>query len=180
MRKAFPPDVPGYGLALDDYTFLRYLRARSFDLTKATAMLTATLKWRNEFGLVNMMSEWTTTIQLENSTGKMFARGFSKDGHALLYMKPRFENTLSHDGNMVRPLYSSYPPLPLNLSFPFQCAALFGFLPVIPGKFGTSPLSHFNLPISIPPDYLPSSLFLAIPPHHSGSIWCIPWSHAHA
>ena len=100
MRTAFPAE-DCCGLQFDDSTFLRYLRARTFDFAKSSAMLNATIKWREEAGLGDMHKGWTSIIEKENSTGKMYARGFSKEGHALLYMKPRYENTNDHDGNVV-------------------------------------------------------------------------------
>ena len=100
MRTAFPAS-DCCGLALNDATFMRYLKARTFDFQKSSAMLSATIKWRNEFGLCQMHSDWTDIIQKENITGKMYARGFTREGHPILYMKPRFENTRDHDGNMV-------------------------------------------------------------------------------
>lgn len=51
LRKAFPSDSESYGLLLDDACLVRYLRARDRNVEKATAMLTATLEWRQEFGL---------------------------------------------------------------------------------------------------------------------------------
>lgn len=106
MRTAFPAK-DCCGLALNDATFLRYLRARTFDFSKSSAMLTSTIKWRNEFGICDMQRGWTDIIQKENVTGKLYARGFSKEGHPLLYMRPGLENTRDHDGNMVGGFYDS-------------------------------------------------------------------------
>ena len=101
MRKSFP-ESDSNGFPLTDTTFLRYLRARSFDVTKSTAMLTATLKWRKDFGVCEMHSKcWEDILAKENSTGKMYVRGLSREGHPVLYMKPKLENTNDHDGNMV-------------------------------------------------------------------------------
>lgn len=61
----------GNGLALDDSTFLRYLRARKFDVERAKAMLHETLKWRRNFDLENLSTTWQSTISKENSTGKV-------------------------------------------------------------------------------------------------------------
>mmetsp|Transcript_13586 Transcript_13586/g.13163 ORF Transcript_13586/g.13163 Transcript_13586/m.13163 type:complete len:260 (-) Transcript_13586:91-870(-) len=94
------------GLPLNDATFLRYLHARSFDFTKSSAMLQATLKWRSDFGLKDMLSgNWTDIIQKENTTGKIYIRGFSKAGQPLMYMTPRNENTNDHDGNLKHLVY---------------------------------------------------------------------------
>lgn len=83
MRQKFT-EGDSCGLPLNDSTFLRYLRARSFDFNKSSTMLNATIKWRKEFGLSDMKAGWTDVIKEENGSGKMYVRGFSKEGHALL------------------------------------------------------------------------------------------------
>lgn len=107
MRLAFP-DPDSSGLPLNDATFLRYLRARSFDFTKASAMLTSTIQWRRDFGLEEMSKKgWNDILAKENCTGKMYARGLSLEGHPLLYMRPKLENTNDHDGNIVSIVFFS-------------------------------------------------------------------------
>lgn len=106
MKELFQ-NSDGHGMAMNDSTFLRYLRARNFNLDKAKAMLENTLKWREEFGLKKLHAgEWKETIELENATGKTYVRGFDKHGHVLMYMKPGLENTNNHDGNMKHLVYS--------------------------------------------------------------------------
>jgi CRAL/TRIO, N-terminal domain len=105
MRRSFP-ETDSNGFLLNDATFLRYLRARSFDATKSSAMLAATVKWRKDFGIADMHSKsWEEILAKENSTGKMYVRGLSREGHPILYMKPKLENTNEHDGNMVTDSY---------------------------------------------------------------------------
>ena len=91
---------------INDEMLLRYLRARNFDVAQAIDMLNDTLKWRLDFGLQDMLSGWMDTIRKENETGKLYARGFDKDGSCLLYMKPRFENTHHHEGNLRHLVYT--------------------------------------------------------------------------
>ena len=62
------------GLKLNDATFLRYLRARNGDNEKALSLLNGTIKWRKEFGLDKLTTEWTDIIKKENATGKTYAR----------------------------------------------------------------------------------------------------------
>lgn len=94
------------GLKLNDATFLRYLRARNGDNEKALHMLNNTIKWRQEFGLEHIHDDnWKTIVKKENETGKCYCRGFDKEGHVLLYMKPRYENTNDHDGNLKHLVY---------------------------------------------------------------------------
>jgi hypothetical protein len=98
LDRAFP---------LDDSCFLRYLRARNFDVTKAQVMLTNTLAWRKEFGVANIHSKANiATISKENSTGKTYVRGFDSQGHAIMYMRPKYENTYDHDGNCLHLVYN--------------------------------------------------------------------------
>jgi hypothetical protein len=63
-------------------------------------MLRATLSWRDSFGLDELNKGWRPILERENCTGKMYSRGFDKDGHAIIYMKPSLENTNEFDGNM--------------------------------------------------------------------------------
>lgn len=104
MRAEFGKEH-GFGMPMNDATFLRYLRARNFDVDKAKTMLHETLHWRRDFGVENM-GEWKDVIAIENSPGKMYVRGYDKEGHALIYMKPRLENTNDHDGNIKHLVYT--------------------------------------------------------------------------
>lgn len=107
MRNAFKnEDKDVFGMSVDDSTYLRYLRARNFDFEKASAMLRATIEWRHSFGLSEMLEGWADVIKLENSTGKMYLRGYDHNGHVLVYMRPRFENTNDHNGNMKHLVYT--------------------------------------------------------------------------
>ena len=97
----------GYGMDLDDSTFLRYLRARNFNFDKAKKMLEDTLTWRDTFGLADLYKGgWSDVIAKENETGKLYVRGYTREGHALVYMKPRYENTSNHDGNLKHLVYN--------------------------------------------------------------------------
>jgi hypothetical protein len=79
---------------------------RNYNVAKATKMLEDTIKWRREFGIDNIHTEYKDTIALENSTGKMYVRGFDKEGVPLIYMKPVKENTKDHTGNIKHLVYS--------------------------------------------------------------------------
>lgn len=63
-------------------------------------MLHATLEFRKSFDLSGIQTTWKETIEFENASGKTYVRGFDKEGHVILYMKPRNENSKSHDGNL--------------------------------------------------------------------------------
>lgn len=105
MRSAFA-GVEGEGLPLVDNTFLRYLRARTYDVGRATEMLHATIKWRRDFDIKSLHDGWEKVIEEENKTGKGYCRGFSRTGNVLLYLRPRNENTYQHDGNLKHLVYN--------------------------------------------------------------------------
>ena len=66
-------------------------------------MLTNTLTWRS---VNHPAPEWRDVLRAENSTGKMYVRGFDRHGHALVYMTPRNENTNDHEGNLKHLIYT--------------------------------------------------------------------------
>jgi hypothetical protein len=94
------------GMHMDDSTFIRYLRARNWNTDKATAMLNKTIAWRHDFGLQAIHTTWKETIDYENATGKMYCRGFDNQGHAIMYMKPAYENSKNQDGNLKHLVYN--------------------------------------------------------------------------
>uniref|UniRef100_A0A7S3M0V5 CRAL-TRIO domain-containing protein n=1 Tax=Spumella elongata TaxID=89044 RepID=A0A7S3M0V5_9STRA len=105
MRTAFDGE-DGFGMPMNDLTYGRYLRARNFNVVKATKMLRETLVWRKEFDFPKLYAEDKPIIANENSTGKMYVRGYDKEGSALIYMKPVHENTKDHVGNIKHLVYT--------------------------------------------------------------------------
>ncbi|CAM9478645.1 unnamed protein product [Laminaria digitata] len=101
----FPVGTESFGMPLDDACLARYLRARSGDVAKAAAMLSATLEWRREFGLPQVLKDEVNVIAKENSTGKVYVSGFDRQGRPVLVMRPREENTQDHDGNIKHIVY---------------------------------------------------------------------------
>lgn len=69
-------------------------------------MLQNTLDWRQKMGLQNFIEEWKETMQLENATGKTYIRGYDKSGHPIFIMRPKFENTNNHEGNIRNLVYT--------------------------------------------------------------------------
>lgn len=55
--------------------------------------------------LDQVLSNDMDIIRKENSTGKMYASGFDKQGRPILVMRPRNENTLDMDGNIKHLVY---------------------------------------------------------------------------
>lgn len=83
----------------------RYLRARNNDFEQATTMLDNTLLWREEFGL-DSIHTWKEIMLKENVTGKAYVRGRDKQNRPIVWMKPKFENTYEHDGNIKHLVYN--------------------------------------------------------------------------
>jgi len=109
MREAFlnkfdPDDI---NFPFDDACLLRYLVARNMNLKKASIMLQNTLIWRAEFGVKHIhKKERMASIALENSTGKIYLRGFDRNNNVIMYMRPVYENTSDHDGNCLHVIYN--------------------------------------------------------------------------
>jgi hypothetical protein len=117
----------------DDFMTLRHLRAEKGNVGKAIAAVQRTLKWRKEFlvdelktclldaSTISTTTTTTTTtsssskdgddddlasiLRQENESGKLYVRGYDKDGRALLYMRPGKENTNQHVNNMRHLVY---------------------------------------------------------------------------
>ena len=93
------------GLPLNQSTYLRYLRARNFNVAKSKQLLDGTIEWRKSFGLSNLHESWSPIVADENNTGKVFVRGYDKLGHPILYMRPKLENSRNHDNNLKHLVY---------------------------------------------------------------------------
>eukprot|EP01038_Epipyxis_sp_PR26KG_P006802 gene6802-9317_t len=98
--------LDGVGLLLNDNTLLRYLRARNFDVAKASDLLHKTITWRKQFELDQVQNGWKDILVKESATGKIYCRGFDKEGHILMYMRPRLENSRDHTGNIKNLVYN--------------------------------------------------------------------------
>jgi hypothetical protein len=44
--------------------------------------------------------DYAAILREENETGKIYVRGYDKDGRAMMYMRPGRENTMDEDNNM--------------------------------------------------------------------------------
>jgi len=91
---------------LTDECLLRYLRARDYKLDRSFAMIKETLKWRKEYGVVELMMGDLTSIKKESESGKMYVNGFDKKGRPILYMKPRYQNTKGADDQIRHLVYT--------------------------------------------------------------------------
>lgn len=85
-------------LFCNDWTYVRYLRARSWDLQKAHKMLAATLQWRLEYQPHAI--SWAD-VEAEARTGKTFVSPYpDKEGRPVVIMRPRNENTKGEEGQV--------------------------------------------------------------------------------
>mmetsp|Transcript_20721 Transcript_20721/g.57583 ORF Transcript_20721/g.57583 Transcript_20721/m.57583 type:complete len:252 (-) Transcript_20721:166-921(-) len=79
------------------------------DIEKAVDGLRATLKWRIEFGVDAIArcfdeggdKEIAAIVRKESETCKMYARGYDKDGRAIVYMRGASENSRDETGNLI-------------------------------------------------------------------------------
>jgi len=87
---------------------VRHLRAEKGRIPNAIEKIKAALNWRKEFDtdeLVKAFQEdgqekYRKLMERENTTGKIYVRGYDKDGRALVYMRPARENTNQEEDNM--------------------------------------------------------------------------------
>ncbi|XP_068637731.1 uncharacterized protein [Aristolochia californica] len=93
----------------------RYLRARNWNVKKATKMLKDTLKWRYEYKPEEI--RWDE-VALEAATGKIYRSNYiDKHGRSVLVMRPSCQNTKSTKGQIRYLVYcmeNAILNLPLN------------------------------------------------------------------
>ena len=84
------------------------------DVAKAITKIKNTLRWRKEFQVDKIVSaleddakgtpksgeDFAAILRNENETGKIYVRGYDKDGRAMMYMRPGNENTMDETNNM--------------------------------------------------------------------------------
>lgn len=84
----------------------RYLRGEKGDVQSAIKKLRDTLEWRKDFEVDNIVAgDFDELMRVENATGKMYTRGYDKEGSAVMYMKPGLENTKSEIDQMRHLVY---------------------------------------------------------------------------
>uniref|UniRef100_A0A7S0VLS0 CRAL-TRIO domain-containing protein n=1 Tax=Polytomella parva TaxID=51329 RepID=A0A7S0VLS0_9CHLO len=83
----------------NEHTYVRYMRARNWDLKKATAMLKTTLEWRLEYKPHLIKFE---EVKIQATTGKLYIYPHADQfGRPIVLMRPRLENTKPSD-NQIR------------------------------------------------------------------------------
>ncbi|KAG9451590.1 hypothetical protein H6P81_011555 [Aristolochia fimbriata] len=81
-----------------DASIARYLRARNWNVRKATKMLKDTLKWRYEYKPEEI--RWDE-VAVEAATGKIYRSNYiDKHGRSVLVMRPSCQNTKSTKGQI--------------------------------------------------------------------------------
>mmetsp|Transcript_10102 Transcript_10102/g.21090 ORF Transcript_10102/g.21090 Transcript_10102/m.21090 type:complete len:379 (+) Transcript_10102:56-1192(+) len=107
---------------------LRHYRAEKGNLDEAIRKIKSTLKWREEFGVEDIkrcfdhlnnsqqksdlspekekeLTQLANIIAHENETGKIYSRGYDKDGRCILYLTPGRENSVDEINNMRHLVY---------------------------------------------------------------------------
>lgn len=86
---------------------VRYLRAEKGSVENAVENLRATLRWRKEWAVdavsgcfgPNGDPALREMMRRENATGKVYVRGYDRNGRAVVYFKPGRENTNATNDN---------------------------------------------------------------------------------
>lgn len=92
---------------LTDNCLLRYLRARSFSITKAHDMIHATLLWRATYRPADLWKTHNDMLRKEASSGKMFVLpSVDRQGRAVIVMRPGLENSSDPEANVRYLVYT--------------------------------------------------------------------------
>jgi len=81
----------------DDVNYLRFLRARNFNVNASFNLLSEALKWRTDFHGIGVDHIPEESIQEEQKLCKYFHSGHDKEGRPCLYIKVRL-----HDKNVSK------------------------------------------------------------------------------
>ncbi|GAA0139908.1 hypothetical protein LIER_01365 [Lithospermum erythrorhizon] len=93
VRKLIGPLSGKLALYCSDSCITRYLKARNWNVNKATKMLKASLKWRLEYKPDEI--RWDD-VSSEAETGKIYRANYKdKSGRPVLVIRPRCENSKS-------------------------------------------------------------------------------------
>ena len=120
---------------------IRHLRAEKGNVQKAIQKCKAALKWREEFGVGQITTcmqtggELEKIIKFEGETGKIYVRGYDKDGRAVVYM----DNSRANSDNVI----DNMRHLVWNLEKAFACTARKSI-----EKGATRPLEKYCLAIN--------------------------------
>ncbi|XP_039033216.1 phosphatidylinositol transfer protein 3-like isoform X1 [Hibiscus syriacus] len=98
MRKLIGPLPEKLAIYCSDAAIARYLRARNWNVKKASKMLKETLKWRAEYKPEEIRWE---EVAREAETGKIYRSNYiDKHGRTVLVMRPSCQNSKSTKGQI--------------------------------------------------------------------------------
>ncbi|CAJ1448269.1 unnamed protein product [Effrenium voratum] len=89
---------------IDASTLLRYLRAQSWDVAKAAAAVHATARWRKEH-VSEPQGKWQAALVQQCALGRLYLRGFDKQGRPILYAKFHHEDGGGHQETLNYVIY---------------------------------------------------------------------------
>ncbi|XP_042495303.1 phosphatidylinositol transfer protein 3-like [Macadamia integrifolia] len=113
VRRLLGPLPDKLSIFCSDASISRYLRARNWNIKKATKMLKETLKWRSEYKPEEIHWE---EVAHEAETGKIYRLNYvDKYGRTVLVMRPGCQNTKSTKGQIRYLVYCMENAI-LNLS----------------------------------------------------------------
>ncbi|KAL3514089.1 hypothetical protein ACH5RR_026806 [Cinchona calisaya] len=103
VKRLIGPLSGKLALYCSDASIARYLRARNWNVKKATKMLKASLKWRHEYKPEEIRWE---DVANEAETGKIYRSNYKdKLGRTVLVMRPRCQNSKSAKGQIKYLVY---------------------------------------------------------------------------
>ncbi|MFQ6642303.1 hypothetical protein Gotur_018423 [Gossypium turneri] len=98
IRRLIGPLPEKLAIYCSDAAIARYLRARNWNVKKATKMLKETLKWRAEYKPEEIRWE---EVAREAETGKIYRSNYiDKHGRTVLVMRPSCQNSKSTKGQI--------------------------------------------------------------------------------
>jgi hypothetical protein len=84
-----------------DYDYLRFLRARKWNVGDAFKMMIATLEWRN-INKPDLITE--AEIESENMKGKVYFQDYDFDGNLICWIKVRLHKSAESDFTVLQKL----------------------------------------------------------------------------
>ncbi|CAL4976954.1 unnamed protein product [Urochloa decumbens] len=162
------PDIQDF---LSDASVSRFLRARNWNVQKASKMMKSAVKWRLAFKPENIC--WDDIAQ-EAETGKIYRADYKdKHGRTVLVLRPGLENTTSATGQIKYLVYSLEKAI-MNLTEDQE--KMVWLTDFQSWTLGSTPLKVTRETVNVLQDCYPERLGLAIlynPPRIFESFWKI-------
>lgn len=108
LRKRLPsPLSPAAQSFTTDSCLDRYLRARNYDIAKASKMLEATLAWREAYGPDLLAETKLEKLKFESSSAKMFVLPHTDENNrSIIVMRTGLENSRDAEGKVAYLVYT--------------------------------------------------------------------------